>query len=172
MQRARATSRGRVEALRSQGNTEVVREALQQYAERGVFQGFSIRRGRHGLDEYRFTWLTREPTIVRFDPGTDTLTFSDLLPGAGSESAVVQDVEALVTSRSARTLPAHRRIDRRRAAVRCEQRRRRLSVVVEIKGRHAAYGVQRGVNLVHEIFVLLQASHPEYLWDVFGLPVE
>jgi hypothetical protein len=28
------------------------------------------------------------------------------------------------------------------------------------------------VNLVHEIFTLLQASYPDYLWESFGLPAE
>jgi hypothetical protein len=32
--------------------------------------------------------------------------------------------------------------------------------------------VQKGVNLVHEIFTLLRVSHPEYLWTAFGLPAE
>jgi hypothetical protein len=148
-----------------------VRQALQAYADRGVFQGFSGRQ-RRGLEEFRFTWLTREPTIVRFDPAAGTLTFVELLPGAERAAAVFEDVDALVTSASAVRRPAHRRIDRRKATVRCERRRRRLSVVVEIKGRHAAYGVQRGVNLVHEIFVLLHGTHPEYLWEAFQLPAE
>jgi hypothetical protein len=148
-----------------------VRQALQAYADRGVFQGFSGRR-RGGLEEFRFTWLTREPTIVRFNPTAGTLTFFDLLPRAECAAAVFEDVDALVTSASAVRRPAHRRIDPRKATVRCERRRRQLSVVVEIKGRHAVYGVRRGVNLVHEIFVLLQGMHPEYLWDAFQLPAE
>lgn len=149
-----------------------MRALLRQYAERGVFRGFSARRGPRGADEYRFTWLTRAPTIVRFDPVGRVLTFTDLLPNMEHGSAVVQDVEALVAGRSAAALPAHRRVERRRATVRCEHRRRRLSVVVAIRPGQVAYGVRRGVNLVHEIFVLLQASHPEYLWATFGLPAE
>jgi hypothetical protein len=47
-----------------------------------------------------------------------------------------------------------------------------VSVVLVIKGANRAYAVQKGVNLVHEIFVVLQASYPEYLWERFGLPAE
>jgi hypothetical protein len=151
---------------------DVVRAALQEYASRGVFQGFSERRERSGIDEYRFTWLTREPMVVRFDAARGELTFRDLLPAAEGVSSVARDVAGLIAGRSAATLPAHRRIDRRRAEVRCQRRQGRLSIVVGIRNRHAAYGVQRGVNLVHEIFVLLHASHPEYLWSAFGLPAE
>ncbi|HUE89087.1 MAG TPA: hypothetical protein VMO26_23660 [Vicinamibacterales bacterium] len=41
-----------------------------------------------------------------------------------------------------------------------------------MKGQHHAYAVQRGVNLVNEIFTVLQASYPEYLSEAFGLAVE
>jgi hypothetical protein len=110
--------------------------------------------------------------VVRFDAAARTLSFRDLLPGVTRGSAVIADVEALIDSRRSAAVPAHRRIDRRRADVQCVTERRRLSIVVRIKGRQDAYAVQRGVNLVHEIFILLQASHPEYLWDAFGLPAE
>jgi hypothetical protein len=110
--------------------------------------------------------------VVRFDEAGRTLAFLDVLPRVGRGSSVEGDVEALVRSRSASTLPAHRRIDRRRAAVRCERRRGRVSIVVTIRGRQHAYAVQRGLNLINEVFVLLQASHPAYLWDAFGLPAE
>jgi hypothetical protein len=149
-----------------------VREALQRYADRGVFRVFSVGRTRGGADEYRFTWLTREPMMIRFDSVARTLSFRDLLPGVTRGSAVMADVEALIDSRRSASVPAHRRIDRQRADVGCVCQRRRLSIDVRFRGGQEAYAVQRGVNLVNEIFVLLQASHPEYLWDAFGLPAE
>jgi hypothetical protein len=95
-----------------------------------------------------------------------------LLPDVARASPLLADVEALVRAQSGPGVVSHRRIDRRRVAARCVHRRRAVSVVLELKGRHQAYAVQRGVNLVHEIFTLLQASYPDYLQASFGLPAE
>jgi len=47
-----------------------------------------------------------------------------------------------------------------------------VSVVLHVKGKHQAYAVQKGVNLVNEIFTVLLASYPEYLSEAVGLPLE
>jgi hypothetical protein len=151
---------------------DAVRESLQRYADRGVFGGFSARRGPGRKASFRIAWLTREPVLLTFDPGASSLVFDRLLPDVARASPLLAEVQEFVGSRSARTVPQHRRLDSRRVTARCVYRRRSVSVVLEIKGRHEAYAVQKGVNLVHEIFTLLRASHPEYLWTVFGLPAE
>ena len=137
-----------------------------------MFRGLSERTARGGVHEFRFTWLTREPIVLRYDPRGPSLTFKELLPGVARASPLLADVQALVESRTSRTLPAHRRIDRRRVTVACSHRRGALSVVLVWKGPNRAYAVRKGVNLVHEIFMALHASYPEYLWEVFGLPAE
>ena len=145
---------------------------LQRYADRGVFRGLSETAGRSGVREFRFAWLTREPVVLRYDPRQNALTFKELLPGVARASPLLADVQALVESSTSRTRPAHRRIDKRRIDVQCSYRRGAVSVVLRIKGTHRAYAVQKGVNLVHEIFMVLHASYPEYLWERFGLPAE
>jgi len=37
---------------------------------------------------------------------------------------------------------------------------------------HHAYAVQRGLNLVNQLFLFLQERYPEYLIEHFGLPAE
>ena len=54
----------------------------------------------------------------------------------------------------------------------CVHGRGAVSVVLYVKGRHHAYAVQKGVNLVNEMFTLLQVSYPEYVWDALGVPAE
>lgn len=164
----RTGSRGAGGAARQ----SAVRRALQHYADRGVFRGFSAVARRNGVEEYRFSWLTREPMTVTYDPAASTLTFKNLLPDVARASPLLADVAALIGSRSSRTLPAHRRIDGRRATVGWAERRRAVSVALEFRDRHQAYAVQKGVNLVNEIFTLLQVSYPDYLWKQFGLPAE
>lgn len=152
--------------------TTDVSAALRQYADRGVFRGFSEKARPGGATEFRFTWLTREPMVLHYDAHAATLTFKGLLPGVARGSPLLAEVHALVEGRHGRTLPAHRRIDRRRVCVECAHGRGAVSVVLHVKGRHHRYAVQKGVNLVNEIFIALQASHPEYLSEAFGLPVE
>ena len=151
--------------------TTEVAAALRRYADRGVFRGFSERKVRSG-HEFVFTWLTPEPIVLRYDSRRRSLTFKELLPGVARASPLLADVQALVESRTSRALPAHRRIDRRRLAVTCSHRRGAVSVVLVMKGPHRAHAVQKGVNLVHEIFLALHASYPEYPWDAFRLPAE
>jgi hypothetical protein len=110
--------------------------------------------------------------LVRYDARRNALTFKELLPGVARASPLLADVQALIGSRTSRSLPAHRRIDARRVDVKCSYRRGAVSVVLHIKGRQRTYAVQKGVNLVHEIFMVLHASYPEYLWERFGLPAE
>ena len=110
--------------------------------------------------------------VLSHDRAAATLTFKELLPEVARASPLLADVEALIRAQSGPTVVKHRRIDRRRLDVRCVHRRGKVSLVLHAKGRSEAYAVQRGVNLVHEIFMLLQTSYPEYLWDAFGLPAE
>jgi hypothetical protein len=148
-----------------------IRNAIRGYADRGVFRAFSEQRSR-GRRIFRFTWLTREPMTMTADDAACTLTFDELLPDVARASPLLAEVQELVGSRSSRALLAHRRIDPRRVRAECSYRHGAVSVVLHVTGRHQAYAVQRGVNLVSEIFTLLQASHPDYLRDTFGLPAE
>jgi hypothetical protein len=145
---------------------------LLAYANRGVFRAFSERALRGGKQAFRFTWLTREPMTMIWDQAEGTLTFDELLPDVARASPLLAEVQELVGSRSSRSLPEHRRIDPRRARAECTWRRGTVSVVLHVRGRHQAYAVRKGVNLVNEIFTLLHASYPDYLWEAFGLPAE
>ena len=128
---------------------------LQRYADRGVFRGFSATRGRGGTQEFRFTWLTREPMVLSHDRAAATLTFNGCcrmrraprrcwLKCRRSWSAVGADGRSIAAST--------RRLD-----VRCGASiAARSSVVLQVQGPHPRlYAVQHGVNLVHEIFTPL-----------------
>ncbi|MCY4508590.1 MAG: hypothetical protein OXG35_16785, partial [Acidobacteria bacterium] len=68
--------------------------------------------------------------------------------------------------------PEHRRIDRRRARVRCVAARGAVSLEMVATRNFHDYGVNRVVNLVHEVFLYLQEHRPEYLWTNFAAPEE
>jgi hypothetical protein len=81
-------------------------------------------------------------------------------------------LDVLVRSRTARGQPAHKRVDARRASLSGSVKEGDWSLVVHIRGANHAYAVQRALNLVNELFLLLHESHPEYLIERFGLSPE
>jgi len=153
-------------------SVEVIARSLQHYADRGVFRGLSSEPGRGGRVEFRFAWLTRQPLTVTYEPRTGALTFRRLLPGVSTKSAPFADVTALIEGRRSRAIPAHKRVDGRRVRLSWSTRNGGMSLTVHVRGPHHEYGVQRGLNLVNDLFVLLHAGYPDYLAEHFGLPAE
>jgi hypothetical protein len=146
--------------------------ALQRYADRGVFRGLSMTAGRGGRQHFSFTWLTRRPMSLTFEPKSGALVFKDLLPAVGANRALVSDLKTTVADHSGRGVPAHRRIDARRTRAGCFVRRGHLSLSLQVRGAHHDYAVQRGLNLINQLFLLLQASYPEYLVEQFAFSAE
>lgn len=154
------------------GGLDEVRAGLQQYAERGVFRGLAERPARRGRYEFTFRWLAPSPFTLRYDPASGTLAFRDLLPNVPPRSALAGALRRFVRGRASAELPAHRRVDPARAGVRCSVRRSALSLEVVARENHHGYGVNRAVNLVHEVFMHLHAYFPEYMWENFDAPQE
>jgi hypothetical protein len=142
--------------------------ALQRYADRGVFRGLSVAAGRGGRQIFSFTWLTRRPMALTFEPKTGALVFKDLLPEVGANRALVSDLRAIVDDHAGRAVPPHRRFDARRLRAACSVRGGHLTLSLHVRGSHHEYAVQRGLNLINQLFLLLQASYPEYLVEQFG----
>jgi hypothetical protein len=146
----------------------MVREALQSYADRGVFRGFSeARRGR-----FSFVWLIRHQMELSLDTANQVLRFRQLLPGVPANSTMYAELKNFIRQRHDRRLPEHRRIDRRRAEVSCYNRAGYVSISLKVKNNQYAYGVNRIVNLAHELFLHLRDAYPDYLVENFDAPQE
>ena len=150
----------------------VVRRQLQAYADRRVFSGFSEGRPVAGRHRFRFSWLGTEPLTLDYTPASGTFVFRALLPDVPARSALYSDLEAFVAGRASTRLPGHRRIDRRRARARCVAARGAVSLELVAMRNFHDYGVNRVVNLVHEVFLYLQEYRPEYMWANFAAPEE
>lgn len=152
------------------GNREPVTEALQRYADRGVFRGFTASPIARKRIEYRFLWLTKKPMTAVFDPASLRLTFPSLLPQLDRQAAA--RMKAVIEERSSKAAPAHKRIDARRARISGAVRKGDFSVAVETRGKNHDYAVSRALNVINELFVTLQEHHPEYLIEQFGFSAE
>lgn len=159
-------------ARRGDDGASQLTAALQSYADRGVFRGFRVDGGAGGRTDYFFTWLTRTPMRLRYDPLRHQLRFVDLLPRVSSYPGLPEDLRRLVLEHQSRAVPEHRRIDGRRVKLATAVRAGNFSLTLSVRGAHAAYAVQRGVNLVNQLFLLLQARYPEYLIQCFGFSQE
>jgi hypothetical protein len=147
-----------------------VTEALQAYADRGVFRGFRAAPAARGRIEFEFTWLTRRPIHAVFDTRIRSLGFPQLLPSLGNAAAV--DVAEVVRARAGRGVPAHKRIDARRARLSGAKRLGAYSISIGIRGANHDYAVRTALSVINDIFVTLQERHPEYLIEHFGMSAE
>ncbi len=152
----------------ARGSLAVVREKLQGYADRGVFRGFGEAKAGH----FRFVWGIHHEMELIVDSERKVLRFRRLLPDLPADSELYRELKGFIAERHLPDLPEHRRIDRRRAEVFCSNRGGNVSISLRVKNNQYAYGVNRIVNLVHELFVHLKDVHPGYLAESFDVPEE
>ena len=150
----------------------VVRKNLRVYAERGIFRSLNEIAPRNGKQSYRFGWLGDRPLELDVDTETALLTFKRLLPNVPSNSDLYSDLKRFLHGRCDTDLPKHRRIDARRAEVGWVNRSGNVSITLKVRNNQYQYGLNRLVNLVHEIFVELNDSHPDYMCANFDVPQE
>ena len=146
----------------------IVRNSLQAYADRGIFRGFSEVRDGH----FSFVWLIQHKMELNVDTTKAVLRFKGLLPNVPLKSVMYSELKSFIAQRHDSELPDHRRIDRRRAEVTCSNRGGFISVSLKVKKNEYSYGVNRIVNLVHELFVHLRDAYPDYLMENFDVPQE
>jgi hypothetical protein len=152
----------------AKSSLNIVRENLQAYAERGVFRGFSeVKTG-----QFKFIWLIHHQMELIADTTKQVLRFKQILPGIPANSPLYAELKEFIQQRHDRELPVHRRIERRRAEVSCSNRGGFVSISLKVKNNQYAYGVNRIVNLVHELFVHLRDAYPDYLVENFDVPQE
>jgi hypothetical protein len=154
------------------GPLSVVREGLQGYADRGVFRGFSEVKAAGVPHAFRFEWLTKKPLLFCVDTEKGVLKFKNILPNLPRGSPMYVELRRFLSERSTSDVPTHRRIDPKRAELTCVNRNGNVSISIQVKRNQFAYGVNRIVNVVHEIFVHLNDSYADYMWENFDLPQE
>ncbi len=107
-----------------------------------------------------------------FDTARGVLGFPALFPAVEPGSPMARALDALVRSRTERGQPVHKRVDARRARLSSAVRKGHWGLTVEIRGANHRYAVQRALNLINELFLLLHEAYPEYLIERFGLSPE
>jgi hypothetical protein len=156
---------------RAQAHIEAVAETLENYARRGVFRGFS--RGPVGKDKaaFRMVWHRDRVFDFIFDLRRNTMRFPVVLPNIPAGSEMSSELKAFIKSRHSDKVPAHRRIDSRKAQVRSYNRAGNVSLTMTVVDGEFEYCARKLINLVHEIFMvfLIDGSYYEYMVEAFDL---
>src|SRR4029434_8813369 len=92
---------------------DVVADALEGYARRGVFRGFSRGDVRNGRAVFRMVWHWNRHFDLIFDSNHGIMRFPLLLPDVSGNSKLYRDLKEFIKSRQSAQLPDHRRIDSR-----------------------------------------------------------
>jgi len=146
---------------------KVVRENLNDYADRGVFRGFCEEQAGETKVSFSFLWLTPRRMQLIVDTGKRSITFKDLLPNVPSQSIIQKDIKRFLQARYDQDLPEHRRVDSKRGEIACTNRRGALSLSLKVKGGQYRYCLAKIVNLTHELFVHLGDYHDDYMCQTF-----
>lgn len=159
--------RTKARALKAESTIERVAAILQGYADRAVFRGFSRGPVRGGRTVFKITWHRDRLFELILDTRKRTLHFPHLLPEV--PPAMYQEFRRYLESRSSKTVPAHRRIDPKRATVRCANRRGNVSLTLQVLTGDYAYGTRKFIHLVHEIYLQFLGEYFDYQVEAFDL---
>ena len=151
---------------------KIIRAGLQAYADRGVFRAFEESSAGRERYDFTFLWLTRRPVELSYDAGRGVLRFNDLLPNIASRSKMYAELKGFLKQYHNGDLPRHRLIDERRASLSFANRGGSVSIAMKIKNNQYEYGLNRLINMAHEVFVHLQYSYADYMCENFDMPEE
>lgn len=150
---------------------ETVAETLENYAQRGVFRGFSRGPARAGRATFKMLWHRDLVFELILDLNRKTMRFPLVLPNVPAGSAMHKAFKEFVRSRQSDDLPEHRRIDKRKARVKTYIRGGDLSLTLKIEDEDYDYCARKFLQLVHEIYLVFlnDGAYYEYMVETFDL---
>jgi hypothetical protein len=150
---------------------DLVAGILENYANRGTFKGFSRGPVRPGIAMFKILWHRDRFFDLVLDTRKKTLRFPVVLPEVPAGSSMYREFKEFVESRHSASLPDHRRIDRKKAAVRPSNRGGNVALTLTIRNSDYEYATRKLIHLVHEIFLvfLYDGRYYDYLLETFDL---
>jgi hypothetical protein len=141
---------------------------MEDYANRGVFRGFSRQTIRSGVAAFKLTWFRDRVFDLIADTRKKTIKIPLVLPRL--PDSIYADFKAFVRSHQEPDLPDHRRVDKAKARLRCSNRRGSVSVTVTVRDGDYDYALRRLIHLIHETFVifLLDGRYSDYVIEQLG----
>jgi hypothetical protein len=147
-----------------------VAAALENYARRGLFRGFS-QKLEHERATFKLLWHRDRVFDFIFDVSKNTMSLPVVLPNVPANSEIYENLKRFVQAQHAPSLPEHRRIDSRKARVTTHNRKGNVSLTLTVKKGEDEYGARKLIHLVHEIFLtfLSDGRYFDYMVENFDL---
>ena len=154
--------------------TAIVREVLQDYADRGVFRGFreaACRKDSTVFEILCFPFM-QQPFQLVYTDNPASLVFKRLLQGMPARSDMYRHFKSYMKVRSSDELPDHRRIDPERVQLKWSNRLGDVNVTLNINGSNHEYAVRRAINLLTDLFfdLLTESPYYEFMNEHFDMP--
>ena len=105
MNRPHRESNVSVQAKTDLSPVDVVTEALEHYANRGVFRGFGRVSTRGAKATYKILWHREQMFELAFDANKGTLRIPIVLPDVPADSAMYKEFKQFLRSRQSDELP-------------------------------------------------------------------
>jgi hypothetical protein len=143
-----------------------VGDLLEHYAGRGVFRGFGrqVQRGRSA--EFRLRWHRDQVFQWVWNESKQTLRIGCVLPAVPANSPMYRQFMAWLAARQDPALPAHRRCDRGKVALRTYNRGGDVALTMTVLDGDIDYAVTKLVSLVNEIYLDFLSSGLYFDWLV------
>ncbi|MDH4039736.1 MAG: hypothetical protein OEV88_03695 [Gammaproteobacteria bacterium] len=148
------------------GSAARVGDLLEHYAGRGVFRAFSRQSQRPGGAEFRLRWHRDQVFQWVWSESKQTLRIGCVLPAVPSNSPMYREFRAWLAARQDDTLPAHRRCDRGKVALKTYNRGGDVALTMTVLDADVDYAVNKLVALVNEIYLDFLSSGLYFDWLV------
>jgi len=149
----------------------LIGDILEEYAARGVFQGFSRQETGRKRGLYRVQWHRRQLFEFTYDGAKNTLRISCVLPQVPAKSAMYKEFKLWLKTRQDESLPDHRRCDAQKVQLKTYNRGGDIALTLQMLDDDLEYGVRKLVSLVNEIYLdfLSSGLYFDWLIETFDL---
>jgi len=149
----------------------LVGDILEEYAERGVFQGFSRRETGGQREQYRVQWHRKQLFDITYDGAKKSLRIACVLPQVLAKSSMYKEFKLWLKARADDALPDHRRCDNKKLTLKTYNRGGDIALTLLMLDDDVEYGVRKLVGLVNEIYLdfLFSGLYFDWLLETFDL---
>lgn len=153
------------------GVASEVGDLLEYYAGRGVFSSFSRNSERAGSARFLLRWHRDQVFQWDWNASKQTLRIACVLPAVPARSSMYRSLKSWLRARQDDDLPAHRRCDKNKVAVKTYNRRGNVALTLHVLDGDVDYAVKKLVNLVNEIYLdfLSDGLYFDWVVDTFEL---
>lgn len=147
-----------------------VAAALENYARRGVFRGFSQKVERDRAT-FKLLWHRDRVFDFVFEVPENRMSLPVVLPNVPAKSDIYRNLKQFVQALQASSLPDHRRIDTRKARVTTQNRKGNVGLTLTVRKGEDEYAARKLIHLVNEIFLtfLSDGRYFDYMVENFDL---